>query len=222
MSDPIRFAVPDCVLAPENAAHYERLETEWLRDKEQLVHAENLSQRGARLDQIALTDRAYHHLVNATLVQTPALKAMQEWEAGFAHGRSRPCLILSGGVGCGKTVASAWYVLQHGGHWARAEALTHAFAAHFGEERQEAERALSCAALIVDDVGTETDAQRMLSVLLELFEGRKTVRKKLVLTTNLTRRSFCQRYPSDRITSRMHESIQFVGCGSDDLRARGL
>jgi hypothetical protein len=133
---------------------------------------------------------------------------------------SVPWLALSGGTGCGKSVAAAWMVADCGGMWVRAERLVRVFAASFGDQFEEQEQIRDCAFLVLDDIGSELDAARMTSVLIELLDSRKSRRQATLLTTNLGRPQFKDRYGNERLLSRLHESVQWEPISGTDFGGR--
>jgi DNA replication protein DnaC len=218
MAEPTRFAIPSFLFTPEYKGYQAEIEQRWERDKERERKLELLQQRSRRIaasPALTLTDRVQMLLVRDALEPTPALKAMRDW---LGTPRHRPVIILSGGTGTGKSVAAAWFHVERGGVWLRAEQATRIFAANFGEQYAEQDRVRDARSLVIDDVGSELDVQRMQAVLLELFDCRKSSETDTVLTTNLCRRDFMERYGDERLISRMFELVHFVGCGKNDLR----
>ena len=137
--------------------------------------------------------------------RTPPLDHVQRWAADPDR---KPCIMLSGGTGTGKTVACAWYLLEHGALYIRAEALTHVFFGHFEAERDEQTRLLGCKSLLIDDLGTERDQMTMLVALGEVLEARKSGATTTLISTNMSRAKLLERYNSPRIASRMEETVK--------------
>jgi len=76
--------------------------------------------------------------------------------------------------------------------------------------------------MVVDDIGTErrnADGRRdsrFMPALADVIDSRQ--RRQTILTTNLTARRFVETYCDERMSSRLREIAQIVGCGSQDLR----
>jgi DNA replication protein DnaC len=174
----------------------------------------NLQRSGCRL-----TDEATELVFNGQSYQTEALTAVASWHAK----RAKPWLVLAGLTGCGKSYAAAEWVARHGGVWVRADELVRLWWANFGEQYDRQDAARNASLLVVDDVGCELDAARMLAVLLDLLDARKSARlHPTILTTNVTRYGFAERYQNDRLMSRMHESVEWAALDSaTDLRQTG-
>lgn len=211
------FAIPqpteEQILAGEAACEADRQERARLSEREtRQRRAESLD----RAPDCQLTDVARASVVSGVgLCETPALIAARGW---LNSPNAAPVLALAGGPGCGKSVAAAWVVATAGGLWVSAEQAVRVFASNFGEPLEEQRRLRECGLLVVDDVGTELDAQRMAAALIELLNARKSRRRRTVLTLNLGKSAFVARYASDRLGDRMHESCEWVSCGGENLR----
>lgn len=171
---------------------------------------------------LRVTDDVRRALVRGKgLVDTRALQEVRAW---LDDDRSRPCVIVAGNQGCGKSVAAAWVIAKRGGVWLRAERAVRAFDASFGPQHALQLEALNCGTLVLEDVGTELDPQKMCAVLIEMLEQRKSRRHRTLITTNLRRAVFSQRYPDPRLLSRVGEigtvgeSVQWVTIAGADLR----
>jgi len=141
----------------------------------------------------------------------------------------RSVLVLAGGVGAGKTTASAWLALEAGGSipaFIRAAEL---------ESRGRYDRELRAwlrgkTMLVIDDIGAESldgkgNFQSLLDEIVDLFYGD---RKLVVMTTNLRPKTtdpkvpqFNERY-GERIASRLFEVGTWADCGTTDLRRKPL
>lgn len=182
--------------------------------------AQRRQERALRLESahdLRLTDEVHRALIEGVpMIETESLRAAKKW----ALGGERPCLILGGSVGCGKSVAAAFVLAQFGGMWLPAERALKAFAVNFGEGFSVQSQARDTGMLILDDVGTEDADQKMLSVLTELLDCRKSRRHRTVITTNLTRAKFEARYKSERLASRLSETVMWTSSSGSDLRRR--
>jgi DNA replication protein DnaC len=176
---------------------------------------ERLKRAGARLG-----DSMVEACVADSLSPTEALKAVRGWY----ESRSTPWLIVSGGTGCGKTVAAASLVAGiTGAAWFRADDLVRAFAGFFGDAAERQEHAKNAPLLVLDDVGGELDAARMLPALLELLDARLSASEHpTIVTTNLRKAEFAERYQNKRLYSRLREWTHWAELAEPDMRrARG-
>ena len=130
-----------------------------------------------------------------------------------------PVLVLAGGTGSGKSVAAAYALAEsRAGLWRTAAQLCRTFAASFGDQFEDQELCLTASMLIADDVGSELEQhrERMAATLVELLEHRKRSPRymRTIITTNLNKKAFAQRYCSgpsgDRLLSRMAKTARIV------------
>lgn len=185
--------------------------------------AEQLAQarwsRAANLDRAKdcrVTDDVREALVSRNgLRDTASRSAVRVW---IDDAQARPWLVLSGGTGCGKSVAAAEYVAEHGALWVRAELLVRVFQANFGDQFEQQELIRDCRDLVLDDIGSEAEPLKMCSVLIEILDARKSRRQRTIVTTNLGKRAFAERYANERLISRLAEQIAWHGDTATDLR----
>lgn len=122
-------------------------------------------------------------VVRRKLRRTEALVTARDWvtyqRGEKAHG-DRPVLALLGNIGRGKTVAAAWLLAAEGGAYIQAEDLCRLQSARFGPERAEYLRLLRLRTLVVDEVGTEEDAERAKATLHDVID-RRMARRTLLL-----------------------------------------
>lgn len=126
-------------------------------------------------------------------------------------------LVISGGNGCGKTVAAAWWAMRLAGVATFARAAT--FAASSRYDRDDRGALLTASALVLDDLGAEYLDEKGsflvdLDELIDVFHGD---RKPVLITTNNTRDDFKKRYGA-RIADRIRESGAFFGITDGSLR----
>lgn len=150
------------------------------------------------------------------LRQTAALERVTAWLASD----SQDLLVLSGGVGCGKTFAAAWACTQS--RWpVFCDPLTLATIRRFEGQFNAEDLAplANCSLLVLDDLAAEFAGEK--GSTLELVEALLTRRQarglRTLVTTNAERAEFLRRYGT-RIESRLRESGAFFSCGGDDLR----
>ena len=154
------------------------------------------------------------------LRKTRALEAIQAPPEG-AH-----LIVLSGGVGCGKTTAASWW-LWHGSRGHRQYLRTGSprfvavawFARHSRYDHERFDRLEQARALVVDDLGMEyADAKgNFVADLDALLDARYRNLLPTVLTTNLEADDFKQRY-GPRLRSRIQERGCFLNVNGADLR----
>lgn len=161
------------------------------------------------------------------LVPTRALEAVQSW---WSRTDAPPVLVLGGGTGSGKTVASAWAMAEQmsvRSRWLSATQLARLWMQQFEEDAlREQEIVRNCHLLIVDDIGREHDAARMCATLIELIDERQhsAARYRTIMSTNSNRAEFAKRYADERLLSRMMPEagvVAWVGTAGDDMRLKG-
>lgn len=152
-----------------------------------------------------------------TLKRTDSTVALDAWH----ETRTKPWLVLSGPTGCGKSVAVAQMLWTHGGRFVRSDEVVRLFSSMFGDQYEQQQKLRDLPLLVIDDVGGELDAARMLPALLDLLDSRKSARSRpTIVTTNLSKKEFAARYANERLMSRMAESVQWAAVGGEDLRRR--
>lgn len=143
------------------------------------------------------------------LDETPALRAVQ--------GLSRDCFaaVLSGPTGVGKSLAAAWWAKRENALWVRSRAIV--AMADWGDDWA---RVLRAQALVIDDVGTEADADlkrgwaaRFDELLdVRIYGGRRTV-----ITTNAGGKEFAALVGA-RVIDRLKEHGRWVSLSGSSLR----
>lgn len=146
-----------------------------------------------------------------SLKGTEAIKAVREWLNGDV------CfLLLSGDVGCGKTVAAVEAIATHYGRFWRAADASRlgAFGSEAGEELA---RMRSASLLVLDDLGTEFLADVWHANFDALVDYRYSEKKRTLLTTNLAPELFRERYGT-RVADRIRHDGTVFRCGSTSMR----
>jgi DNA replication protein DnaC len=188
------------------------------------------------LAQIGVPERALE--VARKCSPTPAVRAVEE--VG-----SRGMMILSGGVGCGKTVGAAKWIYDYVTSkevW-KSKRLCNIDDETMGYEFQFLGNAVwvtsaklarvdhydasalaqytQCNRLVIDDLGIEfMDGKGFyLSLFNELIDERYASERATVMTTNCSADEFKARY-KDRVVDRVRESGRFFGCGEESLRKK--
>lgn len=196
----------------------------WAEIERQNREAEALKlayEREARLDHagVSLTADVHEAIVRGQPLsrQTRCLRAVQGW---LNRTDRVPVLILSGGVGCGKSVAAKWAVANgpSSRKYLMAEDVVGRYAGgSFGDGAAEKERVRRCQLLVIDDLGTETNHGRMAACLIDLLEYRQSGRQTLI-TTNENMDALRAFYPDVRLFSRLDQSAMVVADDGPDLR----
>lgn len=175
----------------------------------------DLSRDLAWLAEMGVPRRPAQAALRRDLRATPAMLAVQD---------PRPCslLVLSGGVGCGKSTAAAWWLRGQSpetGFYVAAQALER-------WPRYDADamdRLLTPERLVIDDLGTEyKDIKGAYQSLLDQVAcARFAAELPTVITTNVKFDDFETRYEA-RIADRIREDGRFmvVGDYTDSLRGK--
>lgn len=191
---------------PEAVRVYEETEARRLR-------TERLERSGCRVP-----DDVRDTIIAGDVEHRRATQVLIAW---FSDPQRTAALVISGTTGCGKTVALATIAALRPMRYLRADDLNRIFSANFGEQlaKQEQIRDASCL-LALDDVGTEIDEARMLPTLLEIIDARASaVNTPTVISTNLTKKAFAERYPNERLISRMAK-VRWESVQGEDLRRK--
>lgn len=149
-------------------------------------------------------------------------------ESLAAISKQTDILVLSGGPGCGKSVAAAFWLvfnsidrndagLWGAGFWITAASLSRGYA----YDQEAFSKLTKKHALVIDDLGTEYQDQkeRYLATLAEIVETRFAREKLTLITTNLGPSEFKARY-GERLADRIREDGSFVECGTVSLRRK--
>ena len=181
-------------------------------DRETKREAEE--QRAARLDAFELPDDMRAAVIAGNLRSTHTLEAVRGWYAA----KKSPALLLSGTTGRGKTIAALDAIANHGGAYVGAREFARLAASRWSEDVERYARLLSCAMIVIDDIGRESDAAEMSAALLDVLDARPSTRKRTVLITNFSKRELLARYPDERLRSRLHQLADFAADKGEDMR----
>lgn len=219
----------------------------WTKTKEGMAYAaeeaRKKAEREAEEQQVFESNiiPAQTRLLTKIGVPTRALEAargpLEETIAIHASSGSSEFLVLSGGPGCGKTVAAVCWLLEYVADpkkwqkdandkrvpvftgtrpiWVTAAKL--ARCDRYDEEAMT--RLLRNPRLVIDDLGGEylDKGGFYASMLDEIVNERQAESKPTIMTTNLDAAGFTARY-GQRIVDRLREGGRFVGCGDASLR----
>lgn len=131
---------------------------------------------------------------------------------------STTIVVLSGGVGSGKTVAATRWVAENDDRsplFVRAAA----FEASSRYDKKWRERWTKASSLVLDDLGAEYGdaAQHFLTGLDELLDVAYSQPIPTIITTNMPAAAFAERY-GNRIASRLRECARWRNVQGPDLR----
>lgn len=148
----------------------------------------------------------------------PVITRLRDWDDGGRRDDAS-IMILSGPKGIGKTVAAAWWALRRKPAPVFLRAST--FAASSRYARDERERWMGAAALVLDDLGAEyADGKGSFLVdldeLVDVFYGDC---RSLLITTNCGADAFKARY-GERIADRIRECGVFFEWSGPSFRGR--
>lgn len=158
---------------------------------------------------------------------TPALKAVKAIDGAWV-------LVLTGGVGTGKTLAAAFALReayrndpQRGGwvgeripaaRWISSPRASRE--PQFGDEAQAREAEwIRCRLLVIDDVGAEFASAPWAACLAAVLDARWDNRRRTILTSNLSVSELRERLGA-RTWDRLAQEGRIVGCGDVSLRRR--
>lgn len=170
----------------------------------------------ARLVSYGCPLRAVEYAVAAERLETQALQA-----ARVAIDRRHEFALLLGGRGSGKTVAAVWWLGQP--HPASrllivgAPRFVDAVALPTVDRDRRMGELATARALVVDDLGMETEIDRFRSLFDGLINARYGARLRTLVTSNLEVEPWKKRY-GERVTSRLRESGGARSAGTEDLR----
>lgn len=181
---------------------------------------ENRRLRAERLDRSGckVPDDVRETIIAGNVEHRRATQLLLAW---FSDPKRAACLVLSGTTGCGKTVAIGTLAALRQTRYLRADDVCRIFSANFGEQLAKQELVRETPYLLaLDDVGTELDQARMLPTLLEIIDARASaVNTPTVISTNLTKKAFAERYPNERLISRMAK-VHWESVQGEDLRRK--
>lgn len=197
----------------EIVARYQAAIPEPREDHEAFIENQARIERADRLRKAnpRVGDADRDRLIRDCLDDTPPLVRVREW----CSKRDATVLILGGTVGTGKSLAALWALARTGGQYAHANDLARCWWSYDEHDRRRVEAWSNTHFLVLDDLGGERRADTMADTLFDLFDRRKD--RPTIVTTNLNDKQLRERYPNDRVWSRMAGTV-FSGFSGDDMR----
>ena len=144
--------------------------------------------------------------------------AMKEVQRFMESGDGGWCLVLAGHKGCGKSTAAAHYLFHNTEKCSPNNApkdqrwWTAAKVSRVSSYDKELERLMNLPILIIDDLGVEymDKGGHFKHRLDELLDARYSNFRKTIITTNLNKKDFQERY-GERVSSRIMEGFKDGG-----------
>lgn len=171
---------------------------------------------------VALPESDLRRIVHSDIERTEAVDIVDRWIS--ATDLDRPILLLTGAIGVGKTMASGHAIAASGGgayvHAAELRQRIHPTRADF--EAGVVPLNLRSSLVVLDDLGTESEPQRSLwSESFALFVERRMSLGRTLVTSNLAKSAFAQRY-EPRIVDRLNaHAYTFELTATASLRRKG-
>jgi DNA replication protein DnaC len=174
------------------------------------IAAELRRQRALRLRAAGFPIRALQE-ARAPHLRAPGIVALAAWSP-----ERRNLAVLSGPVGCGKTVAATWWALTQTHRdvgYVRATTL-----AATGLDDDATHDLLGRDALVLDDLGIEDEDGRVVADVDELVDTFHGSGRPLVITTALSATEIATRYGS-RVADRIVQAGHWQSLSGPSLRA---
>lgn len=182
--------------------------------------ASRVSLRSTLLSTCGFPERAIYAAIDDFDRRNPASVALNALPPSRSSRSGKTVVVLSGGLGCGKTVAATRWVAE-GDDTKPLFVRAAAFEAIGRYDRKWRERWTTASSMVLDDLGAEYgDAkENFLAILDELFDVVYSHPIPCVVTTNLLLKDFRLRY-GERIYSRLRECAEWRNVSGPDLRGR--
>lgn len=208
----------------------QRTDEEWEAHDARVERERVERQRG---DEERAREERYRQLVawgvphrDVRLIATTSL-----WRTAALSAVKRPfgILVLSGSTGCGKTTAAAWWLADEGPvageRYRQPLAPMFLSVARFGSlsrfDETRMRQAWLARKLVLDDLGAEYADERGAFVQLvdAIVNERYANELPLVITTNLSREEFRERY-GERVADRIRHDGRFISTSEPSLRRK--
>jgi DNA replication protein DnaC len=169
-----------------------------------------------------LPEEDVERLVAGTCYRTEALDLVRQWYHQRPHIPDPFCfLVMFGEQGVGKTVSGFWLLGELGGRYVTAEQLRKRARGDTFRDRQWFEEMLKARVLVIDDAGTEMNADEARSVMFEVVHHRQGLPNAwTLLPTNISAEEFVERY-DERTVARLRHLGRFASVEGPDRRRRG-
>ena len=169
---------------------------------------------------------------NLNMTEKENMRIIFDKAVNFCENECSKNLFFYGGCGFGKTFLSsciAKKIMDNGKNVIYASA-TNLFSQYedykFGKTDSESflnmrDMMRDADLLIIDDLGCEVPSQLSVQFLNEVISERITLKKKMVISTNMNMKGIMTRY-SDRIASRIYETFEILHFVGEDIRIQKL
>lgn len=169
---------------------------------------------------------------NLNMTEKENMRIIFDKAVDFCENENAKNLFFYGGCGFGKTFLSsciAKRIMDNGKNVIYASA-TNLFSQYedykFGKTESESflnmrDMMRDADLLIIDDLGCEVPSQLSVQFLNEVISERITLKKKMVISTNMNMKGIMTRY-SDRIASRIYEAFEILHFVGEDIRIQKL
>jgi DNA replication protein DnaC len=170
---------------------------------------------GSGIDGLREQDRAA--ILADTLSKTPALDYVQRWIAAATRtpDPGPNMLAVCGGMGLGKTVAAGWAISRHSGLYATVETYLRDYERWLRDRSREDASSSSmwrykrAHLVVLDELGTETDAALMMRAFERLIDSRQSRRRELTLMlSNLSKAEFVDRVRNGVYGARTYDRLR--------------
>lgn len=209
-----------------------RAEAERERQAEQQEREEARRRERKRLEAAGIPRRVRDLLEGGNLTASQALTRAKQWREQQRADSSRWCLVLSADKGAGKTVAAGWWMAESDpscpSFWDRKRGEDVVLSAWWTAPQLCRVNAYGpefdalCShpgPIVLDDLGSEySDKAGFMQVMIDsLVDARYSEYRPLLITTNLTAKSFRERY-GERVTDRLREGGAFFEFREKSMR----
>ena len=169
---------------------------------------------------------------NLDMTEKENMKIIFDKAVDFCENDSAKNLLFYGGCGFGKTFLSSCIAkrMMDSGKNVIYTSATNLFSQYedykFGKTDSESflnmrDMMHDADLLIIDDLGCEVSSQLAVQFLNEVLSERITLKKKMVISTNMNMKGILSRY-SDRIASRIYETFEILHFVGEDIRIQKL
>lgn len=180
----------------------------------------------------ALRDEDRKLILTDKLAASTALTKVRQWLGAAMRTAVDPgvnTLVICGGMGTGKTVAAGWAISRHGGVYATVETYLRDYdrwlrdRSHDDKSSPTIWRYKRAQLVVLDELGTETDAALMQRAFERLIDSRQSRRRELTLIlSNLSRAEVVTRVRGGaygmRTYDRMKRDARIIEVSGESMR----